>query len=167
MDRCGVNGSGCNSSELLSDYRIPDYILKPDSEPEIIDNEPSCPVVVFINSRSGGQLGSGLIKTYRQLLNEAQVFDLSEESPDKVLHKLYANFEKLKCNGDMLATHIERNLRLIVAGGDGTASWLLGVVSDLKLSRSPPVATVPLGTGNNLPFSFGWVMLMPVFCSVL
>nr|CAB3488388.1 unnamed protein product [Digitaria exilis] len=43
-----------------------------------------------------------------------------------------------------------------VAGGDGTASWLLGVVSDLRLSHPPPVATVPLGTGNNLPFSFGW-----------
>lgn len=44
-----------------------------------------------------------------------------------------------------------------VAGGDGTAGWLLGVVSDLKLSQPPPVATVPLGTGNNLPFAFGWV----------
>jgi diacylglycerol kinase (ATP) len=97
-----------------------------------------------------------LIKTYRELLNEAQVFDLSEESPDKALHRLYANFEKLKSNGDDLAIQIQRSLRLIVAGGDGTASWLLGVVSDLKLSQSPPVATVPLGTGNNLPFSFGW-----------
>ncbi|KAI3737710.1 hypothetical protein L2E82_27720 [Cichorium intybus] len=43
-----------------------------------------------------------------------------------------------------------------VAGGDGTAGWLLGVVSDLKLSHPPPIATVPLGTGNNLPFAFGW-----------
>ncbi|KAM0825325.1 hypothetical protein ACQ4PT_069629 [Festuca glaucescens] len=152
----GTNGSGCKSCGPLTDYYIPDYILKPDSEPVLIDNAPSCPVVVFINSRSGGQLGSGLIKTYRELLNVAQVFDLSEESPDKVLHRLYANFEKLKSNGDILAVEIQRKLRLIVAGGDGTASWLLGVVSDLKLSHPPPVATVPLGTGNNLPFSFGW-----------
>lgn len=48
-------------------------------------------------------------------------------------------------------------LVLQVAGGDGTAGWLLGVVSDLKLSHPPPIATVPLGTGNNLPFAFGWV----------
>lgn len=51
---------------------------------------------------------------------------------------------------------------LQVAGGDGTAGWLLGVVSDLKLAHPPPIATVPLGTGNNLPFSFGWVRLYPL-----
>lgn len=44
-----------------------------------------------------------------------------------------------------------------MAGGDGTAGWILGVVSDLKLAHPPPIATVPLGTGNNLPFAFGWV----------
>ncbi|XP_062226873.1 diacylglycerol kinase 1-like isoform X2 [Phragmites australis] len=158
MDRQTIctNGSCPNSCGPLTDYYIPDYILKPDTEQVIVDNAPCCPVVVFINSRSGGQLGSSLIKTYRELLNEAQVFDLSEEAPDKVLHRLYSNFEKLKSNGDILAIQIQKSLRLIVAGGDGTASWLLGVVSDLKLSQPPPVATVPLGTGNNLPFSFGW-----------
>lgn len=49
-----------------------------------------------------------------------------------------------------------------VAGGDGTAGWLLGVVSDLKLRKPPSIATVPLGTGNNLPFAFGWVSLASV-----
>ncbi|KAF0890864.1 hypothetical protein E2562_004338 [Oryza meyeriana var. granulata] len=152
----GTNGSCSKPSEPLTDYYIPDYILKPDSAQVIVDKAPCCPVVVFINSRSGGQLGSSLIKTYRELLNNAQVFDLSEDAPDKVLHRLYCNFEKLKSNGDPIAFQIQSSLRLIVAGGDGTASWLLGVVSDLKLSHPPPVATVPLGTGNNLPFSFGW-----------
>ncbi|KAL6844014.1 hypothetical protein ACP4OV_025687 [Aristida adscensionis] len=159
LDRTnGCNGCCLNTNSCgpRTDYYIPDYILKPDSEQVIVDNAPSCPVVVFINSKSGGQLGSSLIKTYRELLNEAQVFDLTEEAPDKVLHRLYGNFEKLKSNGDVLAIEIQKNLRLIVAGGDGTAGWLLGVVSDLKLSHPPPIATVPLGTGNNLPFSFGW-----------
>uniref|UniRef100_A0A0D3G026 Diacylglycerol kinase n=1 Tax=Oryza barthii TaxID=65489 RepID=A0A0D3G026_9ORYZ len=152
----GTNGSCSKPCEPLTDYCIPDYILNPDSEQVLVDQAPCCPVVVFINSRSGGQLGSSLIKTYRELLNKAQVFDLSEEAPEKVLHRLYCNFEKLKSNGDPIAFQIQSNLRLIVAGGDGTASWLLGVVSDLKLSHPPPIATVPLGTGNNLPFSFGW-----------
>ena len=47
----------------------------------------------------------------------------------------------------------------------GTASWLLGVVSDLKLYHPPPIATVPLGTGNDLPFLFGWISWFP--CIVL
>ncbi|KAG6521151.1 hypothetical protein ZIOFF_018217 [Zingiber officinale] len=141
----------------LRDFYIPSYIIVPETEREDIKEEPTCPVIVFVNSRSGGQLGGDLIKTYRELLNIVQVFDLGEEAPDKVLYRLYANFEKLKSEGDRLAEHIEKKLRLIVAGGDGTAGWLLGVVCDLKLVQPPPIATVPLGTGNNLPFSFGWV----------
>ncbi|GJN39525.1 hypothetical protein PR202_gb28650 [Eleusine coracana subsp. coracana] len=151
-----VVGSCSKPCGLLEEYLIPDYILKPDAQQVLVDHAPRCPIVVFINSRSGGQLGSSLIKTYRELLNEAQVFDLSEEAPDKVLHRLYTNLERLKIEGDILAVQIWRTLRLIVAGGDGTASWLLGAVSDLKLPHPPPIATVPLGTGNNLPFSFGW-----------
>lgn len=150
---------GDNISEanhLLKKFYIPNYILEHDSEVEQPLYIPICPVIVFINSRSGGQLGSDLIITYRTLLNKNQVFDLGEEAPDKVLHKVYGNLERLKCNGDINAAEIQNRLRLIVAGGDGTASWLLGVVSDLKLPNPPPIATVPLGTGNNLPFSFGW-----------
>ena len=32
-----------------------------------------------------------------------------------MLHRLYANFEKLKSNGDTVAAEIERKLRLIVS----------------------------------------------------
>lgn len=141
---------------MLKEFYIPKYIIVPDSKAEVLPCAPNSPVIVFINSKSGGQLGGELLQTYRQLLSEAQVVDLGKEAPDKVLYNLYANLERLKTNGDMLASEIEHKLRLIVAGGDGTAGWLLGVVSDLKLTRSPPIATVPLGTGNNLPFSFGW-----------
>ncbi|KAF8414000.1 hypothetical protein HHK36_001998 [Tetracentron sinense] len=147
----------CNSeSNHFKEFYIPNYILVPESEVETVSHIPTCPVIVFINSKSGGQLGGDLLITYRDLLNKNQVFDLGEEAPDKVLHKLYVTLEKLKLSGDSLATEIQKRLRIIVAGGDGTASWLLGVVSDLKLSHAPAIATVPLGTGNNLPFSFGW-----------
>ncbi|CAL8139901.1 unnamed protein product [Prunus armeniaca] len=142
--------------DFLKNFKIPKYVLVPKSECENVPDVPECPVLVFINSRSGGQLGGDLLVTYRSLLNETQVFDLGEETPDKVLSRIYANLEKLKQNGDGFATKIQEKLRIIVAGGDGTAGWLLGVVSDLKLSHSPPIATVPLGTGNNLPFAFGW-----------
>ncbi|KAK4803718.1 hypothetical protein SAY86_003535 [Trapa natans] len=147
---------GDGSKGISGDFYIPDYLLVPGSQTTKAAHVPSCPVIVFINSKSGGQLGGQLLVTYRSVLNKNQVFDLGESSPDKVLHQLYVTLEVLKNNGDELAIEVQKKLRIIVAGGDGTASWLLGVISDLELPKPPPVATVPLGTGNNLPFSFGW-----------
>ncbi|KAK1407063.1 hypothetical protein QVD17_38674 [Tagetes erecta] len=138
------------------DFWIPDYVLLHGSEVKKSSRVPACPVIVFVNSKSGGQLGGELLISYRTLLNKYQVFDLDEHAPDKVLQRLYFNIEKLKHEGDSLAPYIESKLRIIVAGGDGTAGWILGVISDLNLAQPPPVATVPLGTINNLPFAFGW-----------
>ncbi|KAL2327731.1 hypothetical protein Fmac_021158 [Flemingia macrophylla] len=140
----------------LREFCIPDYILVPGSEARSVSHVPACPVIVFINTKSGGQLGGELLASYTTLLNKNQVFELGKNAPDKVLQRLYATLEMLKHNGDNFAAEIQNRLRIIVAGGDGTASWLLGVVSDLKLPQPPPIATVPLGTGNNLPFAFGW-----------
>ena len=47
-----------------------------------------------------------------------------------------------------------------VVGGDGTVGWVLGSLGELhKLVREPvpPTAIIPLGTGNDLSRSFGWV----------
>lgn len=44
-----------------------------------------------------------------------QVHDLREEAPDKVLHKLYGNLERLKSNGDDFAAEIGNRLKLIVS----------------------------------------------------
>lgn len=49
-----------------------------------------------------------------------------------------------------------RNLRILAAGGDGTVTWLLKTVRELGLDPAPPVAIMPLGTGNDLSLSFGW-----------
>ncbi|KAL2938041.1 Diacylglycerol kinase 5, partial [Bienertia sinuspersici] len=103
------------SNGSLKEFWIPDYIINSDIQPEEYSDDPKCPIIVFVNSKSGGQLGGNLLYTFRSLLNTNQV-----------------------------------------AGGDGTAGWLLGVLCDLKLSHAPPIATMPLGTGNNLPFAFGW-----------
>lgn len=59
--------------EENKEFCIPDYIFLPDSGVEDHAVEPTYPVLVFVNSRSGGQLGGDLIKTYRQLLNRLQV----------------------------------------------------------------------------------------------
>nr|XP_029122689.1 diacylglycerol kinase 5 isoform X3 [Elaeis guineensis] len=112
----------CSSqmSQPLKDFYIPDHILIPDLEPEEVSYTPTCPVIVFINSKSGGQLGGDLLKTYRKLLNRVQVYDLGEEAPDKVLQRLYGYFEKLKSDGDTLAAEIQKRLRLIGKKNPGT-----------------------------------------------
>lgn len=60
---------------FLKEFIIPSYILSPesDADSESIDDLSKCPVIVFINSKSGGQLGGDLLITYRTLLNEKQV----------------------------------------------------------------------------------------------
>lgn len=59
----------------LKDYYVPDFLLVPGSVSGAADKTPvpDCPVVVFINSKSGGQLGGELLITYRSLLNPNQV----------------------------------------------------------------------------------------------
>lgn len=150
--------TGRRDPEFILGMKIPEYILT-ESAPAPKDpnrQPPACPVLVFVNSKSGGQLGAELLKSYRVLLNQKQVIELSEDKPDKVLHMVLNHLEKLKEDGDEVAGNVRSNLKIIVAGGDGTAGWLLGVVGDLKIRNPPPIATVPLGTGNNLPYSFGW-----------
>ena len=61
------------SDKTMKEFYIPNYILVPGSEVKNASHIPSCPVIVFINSKSGGQLGTELLVTYRALLNENQV----------------------------------------------------------------------------------------------
>ena len=64
----------CSISEnILKDFYIPNYILLPESEVRDASHMPASPVLVFINSRSGGQLGGELLCTYRVLLNKNQI----------------------------------------------------------------------------------------------
>lgn len=69
----GMEGDSPKEDLPLRDFYIPDYIFTPESEKEDVPEKPTCPVIVFVNSKSGGQLGGDLIKTYRELLNRVQV----------------------------------------------------------------------------------------------
>lgn len=39
------------------------------------------PLLVFVNGKSGGMQGQGLLSSFRKLLNQHQVFDLSNGGP--------------------------------------------------------------------------------------
>ncbi|XP_022730720.1 diacylglycerol kinase 4-like isoform X2 [Durio zibethinus] len=120
---------------------------------------PESPMVVFINPRSGGRHGLVLKERLQQLISEEQVFDLQDVKPHEFVRYGLACLEKWANNGDFCAKEIRENIRVVVAGGDGTVGWVLGCLGELHQKGRepvPPVAIIPLGTGNDLSRSFGW-----------
>ncbi|KAK8649777.1 hypothetical protein V6N13_139436 [Hibiscus sabdariffa] len=120
---------------------------------------PESPMVVFINSRSGGRNGPVLKERLQQLISEEQVFDLFDVKPHEFVRYGLACLEKWANNGDICAKETRQNIRVVVAGGDGTVGWVLGCLGELHQKGRdpvPPVAVIPLGTGNDLSRSFGW-----------
>jgi hypothetical protein len=101
------------------------------------------PLLVFINRKSGGNVGIQLMHEFTELLNPLQVWDLSEYPPEVAL-ALFSTVPRLQ---------------VIVCGGDGTVSWVLSAID--KLNRPVPVAVMPLGTGNDLAQVLGWGRTAP------
>ncbi|XP_051140563.1 diacylglycerol kinase 4-like [Andrographis paniculata] len=120
---------------------------------------PECPLVVFINAKSGGRHGPELKARLQDLMGEEQVFDLAEVKPHEFVQYGLGFLEKYAAFGDNCARAIREKLRVVVAGGDGTVGWVLGCLGELnRQSRLPVPSTgiIPLGTGNDLARSFGW-----------
>lgn len=100
----------------------------------------SQPLLCFVNSRSGGYQGQIVISQLRKLLNPHQVCDLAVVDPAIALQE----FSALP------------SLRVLACGGDGTVCWVLNCIEKLPEERRPPVAILPLGTGNDLARVLGW-----------
>ncbi|KAG0461658.1 hypothetical protein HPP92_021955 [Vanilla planifolia] len=120
---------------------------------------PEAPIVVFVNSHSGGRLGPIVKGRLLELIGQEQVFDLAETKPCDFVQYGLACLENLADQGDYCARSTRENLRVMVAGGDGTVGWVLGSLEELHVQNRipiPPVGIIPLGTGNDLSRSFGW-----------
>ncbi|XP_076346730.1 diacylglycerol kinase zeta-like isoform X2 [Tachypleus tridentatus] len=105
-----------------------------------IPSTSSKPLIVFINPKSGGNQGAKLMQKFQWLLNPRQVFDLTQGGPSAGLEL----FKKVP------------NLRILACGGDGTVGWVLSLLDEICITPSPPVAVLPLGTGNDLARALGW-----------
>jgi len=110
----------------------------------IYDLPTTCtPALAFVNSYSGGNQGKLIREELKQLLNPVQVIDISESGqPEKALKQF----------------GLLPRLRLIVAGGDGTVGWVLNSWDKCFNYNvmPPPIAIIPLGTGNDMARSLGW-----------
>jgi hypothetical protein len=106
------------------------------------ENLPSncTPLLCFVNSRSGGYQGAYVISQLRKLLNPNQVCDLASYDPNVVLKEF----------------SVLPGLRVLACGGDGTVGWILNCIEKLPPEIRPPVAILPLGTGNDLARVLGW-----------
>ena len=111
------------------------FIFHPENLPEH-----STPLLCFINSRAGGYQGAYISSQLRKLLNPNQVCDLAVSDPALVL-KDFSVFP---------------GLRILACGGDGTVGWILNCIEKLPAEKRPPVAILPLGTGNDLARVLGW-----------
>ena len=124
---------------MAVDVPVPDrngYIVGDEFLP---DNQ-FTPLLVFVNSRSGPQQGHFLITQLRRLLNPIQVWDLADGGPETILESF----------------SVMTRLRILVCGGDGTVSWVVSAIEKMSLQRWPPIAILPLGTGNDLARIHGW-----------
>ncbi|GAA50183.1 diacylglycerol kinase, partial [Clonorchis sinensis] len=101
------------------------------------------PLLVLVNVKSGGCQGIELITSFRKLLNPHQVFNLD-------------------CGGPLPGLHCFRHLKrfkILVCGGDGTVGWALSCLDNVGQDAAcptPPMAILPIGTGNDLARVLRW-----------
>ena len=106
------------------------------------------PVLVLVNVRSGPQVGKKVRNDFSRALNPLQIVTLPKNDPKEAL-KTFS---------------LVPRLRVVCIGGDGTIGWSVSCLEEIEREyRSlnqdwvlPPLAVLPVGTGNDMARCLGW-----------
>ncbi|KAL8528957.1 hypothetical protein ACS0TY_006431 [Phlomoides rotata] len=145
------NPHSLNSSKVLIKKSTPNELANKKKESNACDRlkkytiqglpSDARPLLVFINAKSGAQNGPVLQRRLNMLLNPVQVIELSSSQGPE------AGLDLFSC---------VQHFRVLVCGGDGTVAWVLDAIERYNYESPPPVAVLPLGTGNDLSRVLHW-----------
>uniref|UniRef100_A0A8C9VHN3 Diacylglycerol kinase n=1 Tax=Scleropages formosus TaxID=113540 RepID=A0A8C9VHN3_SCLFO len=128
--------TGCSCGPLR-DHILPPWAIKVQCGYTLMDNliipvPGTHPLLVFVNPKSGGKQGKRSLQPFIVLMHVA------------LKHLQLSFFRDVK------------DFRILVCGGDGTVGWVLDAIDKANLPVRPPVAVLPLGTGNDLARCLRW-----------
>uniref|UniRef100_A0A8C7MUD2 Diacylglycerol kinase n=1 Tax=Oncorhynchus kisutch TaxID=8019 RepID=A0A8C7MUD2_ONCKI len=125
--------SDCNCGPLR-DHILPPWAIYPVIKvlDHLLPRYNTHPLLVFVNPKSGGKQGERVLRKFQYLLNPRQVYNLSNGGPGPGL-KHVTEMVILICLSPLLVQSDKANLQV-----------------------RPPVAVLPLGTGNDLARCLRW-----------
>uniref|UniRef100_A0A2K5VZE7 Diacylglycerol kinase n=1 Tax=Macaca fascicularis TaxID=9541 RepID=A0A2K5VZE7_MACFA len=130
----------CELATLCDGGELRDHILLPTS---------ICPIT---RDRPGGK-SDGCVSAKGELVMQYKIIPTPGTHPLLVL----VNPKSGGRQGERLNFfHDTPDFRVLACGGDGTVGWILDCIDKANFAKHPPVAVLPLGTGNDLARCLRW-----------